>query len=78
MRMAGNVVVVREVRIARRTLLARRHRLQEHALVRTRLQARASLADLRVTVGSGGSGRARHLESGAPPTRRSRRCAGRP
>ncbi|MFP5363632.1 MAG: PH domain-containing protein [Thermoleophilia bacterium] len=62
-RLAGDVVVVREVRIARRTLLARRHRLQEHALVRTALQARASLADLRVTVGSGGSGRARHLDA---------------
>jgi len=62
-RLAGNVVVVREVRIARRTLLARRHRLQEHALLRTHLQARASLSDLRVTVGSGGKGRARHLET---------------
>lgn len=61
-RMAGSVVVVREARLARRTLLARRHRLQEHALRRTPLQARASLADLRVTVGSGGQGRARHLE----------------
>lgn len=63
MRLAGGVVVVREVRIARRTLLARRHRLQAHALARTPLQARASLADLRVVVGSGGSGRARHLEA---------------
>jgi putative membrane protein len=62
-RLAGNVAVVREVRLARRTLLARRHRLQEHALVRTRLQQRASLADLRVTVGSGGNGRARHLDA---------------
>ncbi len=62
-RLAGTVVVVREARLARRTLLARRHRLQEHALERTLLQARASLADLRVTVGSGGNGRARHLES---------------
>ena len=61
-RMAGSVVVVREARLARRTLLARRHRLQEHALRRTPLQARAALADLRVTVGSGGQGRARHLE----------------
>lgn len=65
LRLAGDVVVVREVRIARRTLLARRHRLQEHAIARTPLQARASLADLRVTVGSGGSGRARHLEAAA-------------
>lgn len=62
-RMAGDVVAVREVRIARRTLLARRRRLQQHELARTPLQARASLADLRVTVGSGGSGRARHLEA---------------
>jgi putative membrane protein len=62
-RLADDVVVVREVRIARRTLLARRHRLQEHALARTPLQERASLADLRVTVGSGGTGRARHLEA---------------
>jgi uncharacterized membrane protein YdbT with pleckstrin-like domain len=62
-RLAGDVVVVREARIARRTLLARRHRLQEHALARTPQQARAALADLRVTVGSGGTGRARHLEA---------------
>ena len=60
-RLAADVVVVREVRLARRTLLARRHRLQEHALMHTRLQERASLSDLRVTVGSGGKGRARHL-----------------
>ena len=62
LRLAGSVVVVREVRIARRTLLARRHRLQQHVLARTVLQARAALADVRVTVGSGGSGRARHLD----------------
>ncbi len=61
-RIDGDVVVVREARLARRTLLARRHRLQEHAVARTPLQARAALADLRVTVGSGGGGRARHLE----------------
>jgi putative membrane protein len=62
-RLGNHVVVVREVRVARRTLLARRHRLQEHALVQTRLQERASLGDLRVTVGSGGRSRARHLET---------------
>ena len=62
-RLDGDVVVVREARLARRTLLARRHRLQEHAVARTPLQARAALADLRVTVGSGGGGRARHLEA---------------
>jgi putative membrane protein len=61
-RLAGGVVVVREARLARRTLVARRRRLQEHAVTRTPLQARAALADLRITVGSGGQGRARHLE----------------
>jgi len=61
-RLAGDVVVVREARVARRTLLARRRRLQEHSVSHTPLQARAALADLRVTVGSGGQGRARHLE----------------
>jgi putative membrane protein len=62
-RLTGEIVVVREARLARRTLLARRHRLQQHELARTPLQARARLADLSVTVGSGGSGRARHLEA---------------
>jgi putative membrane protein len=62
-RLAGDIVVVREARLARRTLLARRHRLQQHELARTPLQARGRLADLRVTVGSGGTGRARHLEA---------------
>ncbi|MDP1849330.1 MAG: PH domain-containing protein [Solirubrobacteraceae bacterium] len=61
-RVADSVVVVREARLARRTLLARRRRLQQHAVIHTRLQARAALADLSVTVGSGGEGRARHLE----------------
>jgi len=61
-RLAGDVVVVREARLARRTLLARRRRLQEHSLSHTPLQARAALRDLRITVGSGGEGRARHLE----------------
>ena len=62
-RLDGDVVVVREARLARRTLLARRHRLQQHALARTPLQRLAGLADLSVTVGSGGGGRARHLEA---------------
>jgi putative membrane protein len=62
-RMAGDVVVVQEVRLARRTLLARRHRLQEHALRRTALQARASLADVKVAIGASGGGRVRHLEA---------------
>ena len=53
---------MREAHLARRTLLARRRRLQEHSMSHTPLQARAALADLHVTVGSGGQGRARHLE----------------
>ncbi len=61
-RVAGDIVVVREARRARRTLLVRGRRLQEHAVEHTPLQARARLADLRVTVGSGGEGRARHLD----------------
>ena len=61
--LAGDVVVVREARLARRTLLARRRRLQEHAVARTPLQERADLADLRITIGSGGGGRARHLDA---------------
>lgn len=60
--LADDVVVVREARLARRTLLARRRRLQEHSMSHTPLQERAALADLSVTVGSGGRGRARHLE----------------
>ena len=67
-RLAGDVVVVREARLARRTLLARRHRLQEHRLAHTPLQARAALADLRITVGSGGEGRARQLERATADT----------
>jgi uncharacterized membrane protein YdbT with pleckstrin-like domain len=59
------VVVVREARLARRTLLAQRHRLQRHALARTLLQQRAGLADISVTVGSGGGGAARQLDSAA-------------
>ncbi len=86
-RLAGDIVVVREARLARRTLLARRHRLQEHALARTPLQRRAQLADLRVTVGSGGGGRARHLDAATaeaafaslrPPHRRRRTPAPEP
>lgn len=63
LRLAGEIVVVREVRIARRTLLARRRRLQRQALARTPLQAHARLADVSVTVGSGGEGRAHQLEA---------------
>jgi putative membrane protein len=67
-RIADGVVVVREARRARRTLFARSHRLQAHAVERTPLQERARLADLRVVVGSGGHGRARHLERGTADT----------
>jgi putative membrane protein len=62
-RLAGDIVIVREVRLARRTLLARRQRLQKHAVRRPALKARAALADLRIVIGSGGHGSARHLEA---------------
>ncbi|MDQ3676319.1 MAG: PH domain-containing protein [Actinomycetota bacterium] len=68
LRLAGDVVVVRETRLARRTLIARRHRLQQHELEQTVLQQRARLADLSVTVGSGGRSTAQYLESGTAQT----------
>jgi uncharacterized membrane protein YdbT with pleckstrin-like domain len=50
--------------VARRTLLARVDRLQEHGLRASPLQRRASLADFEAAVGSGRTGRVRHLEAG--------------
>jgi uncharacterized membrane protein YdbT with pleckstrin-like domain len=55
-------LVVRERRLARHTLVADAHRLQDVRLRRTPLQRRAQLAHLRVRVGSGRSGRLAHLD----------------
>jgi putative membrane protein len=58
----GRLVVRRRV-LARRTLLARVDRLQEHGLRASPLQRRGGLADFEAAVGSGRTGRVRHLEA---------------
>jgi putative membrane protein len=60
----GRRLVVRRRVLARRTLLARVDRLQEHGVRASPLQRRASLADFEAAVGSGRRGRVRHLEAG--------------
>lgn len=60
----GERLVVRGRRLARRTLLARVDRLQEHGLRASPLQRRAGLADFEAAVGSGRAGRLRHLDAG--------------
>jgi putative membrane protein len=60
----GRRLVVRGRVVARRTLLARVDRLQEHGLRASPLQRRAALADFEAAVGSGRTGRVRHLEAG--------------
>jgi putative membrane protein len=60
----GGRLVVRGRVLARRTLLARVDRLQEHGLRASPLQRRAALADFEAAVGSGRKGRVRHLEAG--------------
>jgi putative membrane protein len=60
----GSRLVVRRRVLARRTLLARVDRLQEHGLRASPLQRRAALADFEAAVGSGRRGRVRHLEAG--------------
>jgi putative membrane protein len=59
----GRRLVVRSRVIARRTLIARVDRLQEHGLRATPVQRRAALADFEAAVGSGRTGRIRHLEA---------------
>jgi putative membrane protein len=60
----GRRLVVRGRVVARRTLLARVDRLQEHGLRASPLQRRAALANFEAAVGSGRTGRVRHLEAG--------------
>jgi uncharacterized membrane protein YdbT with pleckstrin-like domain len=59
----GRRLVVRGRVIARRTLLARVDRLQEHGLSASPLQRRAALTDFEASVGSGRTGRVRHLDA---------------
>jgi putative membrane protein len=55
-------IVIRQRLLARRTLIARVDRLQEHGLSVSPFQRRARLASFRVAVGSGRTGRIRHLD----------------
>jgi putative membrane protein len=57
-------LVVRARVLARRTLLARIDRLQQHGLRASPFQRGAGLADFEAAVGSGRTGRVRHLEAG--------------
>jgi putative membrane protein len=63
-RLAAGAVVLRRrwLSPARSTLVARRGRLQEHALAQNPFQRRARLANLSVAVGSGRTGQVAHLE----------------
>jgi putative membrane protein len=59
----GRHLVIRTRVLARRTLIARVDRLQEHGTSASLLQRRARLADFQAAVGSGRTGRVRHLEA---------------
>jgi putative membrane protein len=61
-RLDGRRIVIRGRLVARRTLLARVDRLQEHELSVSPLQRRARLASFELAVGSGRTGRVRHLD----------------
>jgi putative membrane protein len=61
----GRHLVIRTRVLARRTLIARVDRLQEHGTSASLLQRRARLADFQAAVGSGRTGRVRHLEAEA-------------
>jgi putative membrane protein len=61
----GRHLVIRTRVLARRTLIARVDRLQEHGTSASLLQRRARLADFQTAVGSGRTGRVRHLEADA-------------
>ena len=61
----GHHLVIRTRVLARRTLIARVDRLQEHGTSASLLQRRARLADFQTAVGSGRTGRVRHLEADA-------------
>jgi putative membrane protein len=61
-RLDGARIVVRGRLLARRTLLARVDRLQEHELSVSPFQRHARLASFKLAVGSGRTGRVRHLD----------------
>ena len=57
-------VLVRSRRLARRTVIVPRRRLQEHAVGQTVLQRRAGLASVSVAAGAGTRARVAHLDAG--------------
>jgi putative membrane protein len=61
-RLDGARIVIRQRLFARRTLLARVDRLQEHELSVSPFQRRARLASFELAVGSGRTGRLSHLD----------------
>jgi putative membrane protein len=61
-RLDGARIVIRDRLLARRTLLARVDRVQEHGLSISPFQRRARLASFELAVGSGRTGRVRHLD----------------
>jgi putative membrane protein len=61
-RLDAGRIVLRSGSIARRSLIADTHRLQEHSLAQTLPQRRAALETLSITVGSGTTGSIAHLE----------------
>jgi putative membrane protein len=61
-RLDGARIVIRQRLLARRTLVARADRLQEHGLSVSPLQRRGRLASFEVAVGSGRRRRVRHLD----------------
>jgi putative membrane protein len=61
-RLDGPRIVLRQRVLARRTLIARIDRLQEHELSVSPLQRRGRLATFELAVGSGRTGRVRHLD----------------
>ena len=64
-RAADGRVVVRQRRVARHTLIALAHRLQERSVTQTPLQRRRRLAGFEVAVGSGRRARIAHLDARA-------------
>jgi putative membrane protein len=61
-RLEGPRILIRRRLLARRTLVARVDRLQEHELSVSPFQRRARLASFELAVGSGRTGRVRHLD----------------
>jgi putative membrane protein len=61
-RLEGSRIVIRQRVLARRTLIARIDRLQEHGLSVSPFQRSARLASFQLAVGSGRKGRIRHLD----------------